>query len=79
MKPYVVCCMASSIDGKLHSSRFTGSPEGNKADWSAAYEEIHDKRKADAGIVSRVTMAWMTGDNDHNSRGTMGKSRTTIS
>jgi riboflavin biosynthesis pyrimidine reductase len=65
MKPYVVCHMVSSIDGKLHPSQFTASPDGTKADWSAAYEEIHDKLKADAWIVGRITMAEMAKGSPH--------------
>src|SRR4051812_34298510 len=65
MKPYVVCHMVSSIDGKLHPSQFTASPDGTKADWSGAYEEIHDKLKADAWIVGRITMAEMAKGSPH--------------
>ena len=34
MKPHVVCHMITSLDGSLHPSRFTASPDGSRADWS---------------------------------------------
>jgi riboflavin biosynthesis pyrimidine reductase len=71
MKPYVVCHMVSSIDGKLHPSRYTASPDGTKADWSTAYDEIHDKLNADAWIVGRVTMAEMAKGKPHAPTGTV--------
>jgi riboflavin biosynthesis pyrimidine reductase len=57
--------MVSSIDGKLHPSRYTTSPDGTKADWSTAYEEIHDTLNPDAWIVGRVTMAEMAKGKPH--------------
>jgi riboflavin biosynthesis pyrimidine reductase len=60
MKPYVICHMASSLDGRLSPSRWTESPDGSRRDWSALYAEIHGKLAADAWIVGRVTMAEMT-------------------
>jgi riboflavin biosynthesis pyrimidine reductase len=64
-KPYVICHMVSSIDGSLSPSKWTASPDGSRADWSASYEEIHDKLKADAWIVGRVTMAEMAKGKPH--------------
>lgn len=65
MKPYVICHMVSSIDGKIHPSRYTRSPDGDKGDWSAAYERLHDGFGADAWIVGRVTMAEMSKGQPH--------------
>lgn len=58
-KPFVVCLMVSSLDGSLSLSKWTTSPDGSRADWSASYEKIHDSLEADAWIVGRVTMAEM--------------------
>lgn len=57
MKPHVTCLMLSSIDGRLHPSRYTESPDGDRKQWSAAYEAVHDALAADAWMVGRVTMA----------------------
>ncbi|WP_082543210.1 hypothetical protein [Sphingomonas sp. Leaf339] len=40
MKPRVICLMLSSIDGSLHPSRYTASPDGTRQDWTALYERI---------------------------------------
>ena len=60
MKPYVICHMVASLDGSLHPSRFTKSPDGGPSDWSRIYEDIHKKFEHDAWIVGRVTMAEMS-------------------
>jgi riboflavin biosynthesis pyrimidine reductase len=60
MKPYVICHMLASLDGGLHPSRFTKSPDGNRSDWSSLYERVHQELKGDAWIVGRVTMAEMS-------------------
>lgn len=60
MKPHVVMLMETSLDGRLHPSRWSESPDGTRRDWSAAYEALHDKLDGDAWIVGRVTMAEMT-------------------
>ncbi|WAC27986.1 RibD family protein [Ancylobacter sp. SL191] len=59
MKPYVICLMETSLDGRLHPSRFTASPQGGRADWGRLYEQVHGTLKADAWLVGRVTMAEM--------------------
>jgi riboflavin biosynthesis pyrimidine reductase len=59
MRPHVVCLMESSIDGRLHPSRWTRSPDGTPKQWSAIYAATHDTLQADAWIVGRVTMAEM--------------------
>ncbi|MFA6154660.1 RibD family protein [Mesorhizobium sp.] len=60
MKPYVICHMLASLDGGLHPSRFTTSPDGGKAEWSSLYERVHGDLAGDAWIVGRVTMAEMS-------------------
>jgi riboflavin biosynthesis pyrimidine reductase len=60
MKPHVICHMLGSLDGSLHPSRWTKSPDGSRAEWSSAYEKIHQALKADAWLVGRVTMAEMS-------------------
>lgn len=50
MKPYVICLMASSVDGRTHPSRWR--PKGTGADW---FERIHDELGGDAWVIGRVT------------------------
>jgi riboflavin biosynthesis pyrimidine reductase len=59
MKPYVVCHMITSLDGRLHPSRWTQSPDGTRAEWSALYDRIHTQLEGDAWLIGRVTMAEM--------------------
>ena len=42
MKPLVVCHMMVSLDGRIHPSRWTASPNGNRQDWTKVYEHLHD-------------------------------------
>ena len=65
MKPHVTCLMLSSIDGRLHPRRYTESPDGDRKQWSAAYEAVHDALAADAWMVGRVTMAEMSKAGPH--------------
>ncbi|MBN9216719.1 MAG: RibD family protein [Mesorhizobium sp.] len=60
MKPHVICHMLASLDGSLHPSRYTASPDGGVPDWSGLYEKIHGDLEGDAWIVGRVTMAEMS-------------------
>jgi riboflavin biosynthesis pyrimidine reductase len=60
MKPYTICHMITSLDGGLHPSRWTTSPDGDRAGWSTYYEKIHSDFSADAWLVGRVTMAEMS-------------------
>jgi riboflavin biosynthesis pyrimidine reductase len=60
MKPQVICLMMSSIDGRLHPSRYTLSPDGTREDWSGVYERLHDEMAGDGWLVGRVTMAEMS-------------------
>jgi riboflavin biosynthesis pyrimidine reductase len=65
MKPHVICHMIASLDGGLHPSRFTTSPDGSRAEWSSVYEGIHQTLEGDAWIVGRVTMAEMSKAGPH--------------
>lgn len=60
MKPHIICHMLASLDGSLHPSRYTTSPDGSRAEWSGLYEQIHGDLAGDAWIVGRVTMAEMS-------------------
>jgi len=64
-RPHLVCLMTSSLDGRLHPSRYTRSPDGTPQDWSAAYEAAHDSEHADAWLDGRVTMAEMARGEPH--------------
>ena len=64
-RPRLTCLMAGSLDGRLHPSRWTESPDGTAADWTGAYEAIHDRYDADGWIVGRVTMAEMAKGESH--------------
>ncbi len=68
MKPHVICHMIVSLDGSLHPSRFTASPDGSRSDWSDLYERIHQSLDGDAWIVGRVTMAEMSKAGPHAPR-----------
>lgn len=50
MKPYVICLMHASLDGRTHPSR--RRPKGAGTDW---FEEIHDELGGDAWVIGRVT------------------------
>ncbi|AYG68457.1 MULTISPECIES: RibD family protein [unclassified Rhizobium] len=65
MKPYIICHMVSSLDGGLHPSRWTDSPDGELGDWTALYQSCHQKLEGDAWMVGRVTMAEMSRGGPH--------------
>jgi len=65
MKPHVICHMISSLDGGLHPSRWTESPDGSRVDWTALYQSCHEKLEGDAWMVGRVTKAEMSKGNPH--------------
>ena len=65
MKPHVSILMMTSIDGRLHPSRFTASPDGTTRDWSGQYEKVHASLQANAWLVGRVTMAEMSKAGPH--------------
>ena len=50
MKPYVICHMASSIDGRILPSRWR--PHGIEGD---LYERLHTQFAAQAWLIGRVT------------------------
>lgn len=51
MKPYVICHMVSSVDGRILNSRWRpkGANSGN------LFERLHDQLEGDAWLVGRVT------------------------
>jgi hypothetical protein len=58
MRPFIICHMATSIDGRLHPSRFTSPAAEISADTSARhYEEVAGRFGADGSIVGRKTMS----------------------
>jgi 5-amino-6-(5-phosphoribosylamino)uracil reductase len=60
MRPYIICHMGTSIDGRLHPSRFTRPAAGVSAEaLRRHYEAVHDRLEAEGWIVGRVTMAEM--------------------
>jgi riboflavin biosynthesis pyrimidine reductase len=50
MKPYVICHMVASIDGRIHSSRWRP-----KFDGGGLFERLHEEIGGDAWLVGRVT------------------------
>ena len=60
MRPYIICHMGTSIDGRLHPSRFTSPARGISRDvLRGHYERIHDQLGAEGWIVGRRTMSEM--------------------
>src|SRR3954468_11445751 len=60
MRPYIICHMGTSIDGRLHPSRFTSPAKGISRDvLRGHYERVHDQFRADGWIVGRRTMSEM--------------------
>jgi riboflavin biosynthesis pyrimidine reductase len=51
MKPYVICHMVASLDGRIWSSRWR--PSGTPA--AKLFEPLHDQLGGDAWLVGRVT------------------------
>lgn len=64
-RPRVVCLMSSSVDGGLHASRYTASPDGTPKEWSAIYETLHGELGGNAWLVGRATMAEMSKGEPH--------------
>lgn len=60
MKPHVVCLMEISLDGRIHPSRWTKSPDGDRKGWGQVYERTHQELAGDAWLIGRVTMAEMS-------------------
>ena len=60
MRPVLVCHMGTSIDGRLHPSRFIAAPQGVSADvLRGHHEEAASRLGADGWIVGRTMMAEM--------------------
>ena len=68
-RPHVICHMMVSLDGRIHPSRWTTSPDGERADWGKLYEQIHEALEGDAWLVGRVTMAEMSRVKPHPTAG----------
>ncbi len=65
MKPHVICHMMVSLDGRIHPSRWTESPDGDRQAWTTVYEDVHGRLAGDAWLVGRVTMAEMSKGTPH--------------
>jgi hypothetical protein len=65
MKPYVICHMVASLDGRINSGKWSRSPDGDGKTWSALYEEVHETLAGDAWLVGRVTMEEMADGKPH--------------
>jgi riboflavin biosynthesis pyrimidine reductase len=60
MRPTIICHMGTSIDGRLHPSRFTVAAAGISRELLRGhYERIHDGFDADGWIIGRKTMSEM--------------------
>ena len=75
MKPYVICHMLISLDGRIHPSRWTQTPDGNRKVWSTVYERVHETLAGDAWLVGRVTMAEMSKAEAHPPEGPFAVAR----
>jgi riboflavin biosynthesis pyrimidine reductase len=75
MKPHVICHMLISLDGRIHPSRWTQSPDGDRKVWSSAYERVHETLAGDAWLVGRVTMAEMSKADAHPPEGPFAVAR----
>jgi 5-amino-6-(5-phosphoribosylamino)uracil reductase len=60
MRPYIICHMSTSIDGRLHPSRFTRAATGISWDvLRGHYEKVHESFEADGWIIGRRTASEM--------------------
>ena len=60
MRPHIICHMTTSIDGRLHPSRFTVPAEGISRDvLRGHYAKVYELFAADGWIVGRRTMSEM--------------------
>src|SRR5437588_7001052 len=69
MKPYVICHMMPSVDGRLRTDRWDVPESGH-----AEYERTADSYRADAWICGRKTMEEFAGG---RSVGTHGREKNT--
>jgi hypothetical protein len=60
MRPYIICHMGTSIDGRPHPSRFTAAADVSPDILRGHYEKLVERFEADGWIVGRKTMAEMT-------------------
>src|SRR3954453_13774800 len=51
MKPYVICHMVASVDGRILTGRWRPEDPG----WRRHFEPLHDRLGVDAWLVGRVT------------------------
>ena len=78
MRPYNICHMGTSIDGRLHPSRFTRAASGISWDMLRGhYEKIHERLDADGWIVGRKTMSEMAKGTERSIAGAAKMSRET--
>ena len=75
MKPHVICHMLISLDGRIHPSRWTQDPDGDRKAWTSAYEKVHETLAGDAWLVGRVTMAEMSRVDAHPPAGPFAVAR----
>lgn len=62
MRPYIICHMFSSIDGRLHPSRYTVPVSGVSAEMlDGLYYRIAARLESEGWIVGRKTMAELYG------------------
>jgi 5-amino-6-(5-phosphoribosylamino)uracil reductase len=60
MRPHIICHMSTSIDGRLHPSRFTGTASGiSRNVLRGHFEKVHDSFEADGWIIGRRTASEM--------------------
>jgi riboflavin biosynthesis pyrimidine reductase len=64
MRPTIICHMSTSIDGRLHPSRFTRA--ANSDVLRGHYEKVHDRFEADGWIVGRRTASEMARGTERN-------------
>jgi riboflavin biosynthesis pyrimidine reductase len=58
MRPFIICHMVTSIDGRLHPSRFTQAANGISAGvLRGHYEAVAQRLQAEGWIVGRRTMS----------------------
>jgi len=68
MRPTIICHMVSSIDGRLHPSRWTPPAKGVTVDVSAQYETVASQIDAKGFIIGRTTMAEFSAATEHEAR-----------
>jgi 5-amino-6-(5-phosphoribosylamino)uracil reductase len=81
MRPRIICHMISSIDGKLHPSRYSKPAKASSELLGGHYDKTADTFCAGGWIVGRVTMAEIIGEGGPPSlaEGAVGERRTWVS